>query len=68
MRVTKYELSLRAVGGQTMIDLRFYSPDLLRGYSVIESVSYRSGESLPGLRKHAKRLAAMNNATFVDRT
>lgn len=63
-QITKYELLIE----NGRICLRFHSPKVARGYSNVESHPYRTGDSLPSLRKVGAKHAAQFGVPFVDRT
>lgn len=52
----------------THLQLRVFAPQTLKGSTVIESVPYRDGRSLPKLRKHAAAYAKRFAIPFVDGT
>jgi len=52
----------------THIQLRVFAPETKSGSTVIESFPYRTGKSLPGLRKHAAKYAKRFSIPFVDET
>lgn len=52
----------------THLQLRVTAPETLRGSTVIESVPFKNGKSLPTLRKHAITYAKRFGIPFVDQT
>jgi hypothetical protein len=64
MKPTKIVLEKTA----THLQLRVFTPETARGSTVIESVPFRTGKSLPGLRKHGAEYAKRFAITFYDQT
>jgi len=52
----------------THIQLRVFAPETLKGSTVIESVPFKSGKSLPTFRKHGTAYAKRFSIPFVDQT
>lgn len=50
------------------IQLKLYGQNLLKGYTVVESVPYNTGKSLAGLRKSGEQKAKRFKVPFYDRT
>jgi hypothetical protein len=64
MTPTKYELLI----DRGRIVLRGYSPECERGYFDVESHPYKTGASLPSLRKQGAKRAKHFGVPFVDKT
>jgi hypothetical protein len=52
----------------THIQLRVFAPETKSGSTVIESVPFKSGKSLPTFRKHGAAYAKQFGIHFVDMT
>jgi hypothetical protein len=52
----------------THLQLKVLAADTQKGYSVIESVPFKNGDSLPTLRKHGASYAKRFSIPFVDAT
>lgn len=64
--MTPTHITLEVV--RNTIQLRVSATNTAKGYSVIESSPYKSGASLPKLRKHAVAYAKRFNIKFTDCT
>lgn len=53
---------------ETHLQLKVVAADTLKGYSVIESVPFKNGKSIPTLRKHGVIYAKRFNIPFMDET
>jgi hypothetical protein len=52
----------------THLQLRVLAPDTLKGSTVIESTPFKSGKSIPMLRKHGLAYAKRFAIPFCDQT
>lgn len=52
----------------THLQLRVFAPETQHGSTVIESTPFKSGKSLPKLRKYGASYAKRFNIEFVDQT
>lgn len=69
MKPTSYELLIQKNDqGLHNIQLRFYAAECVKGYCAIENHPYRTGKSLPSLRKQGIKMAAKFGVKFIDRT
>ena len=50
----------------THLQLKVTAPDTLKGYTVIESVPFKNGDSIPTLRKHGAAYAKRFNIPFAE--
>lgn len=60
----RYELLVE--GG--VIYLRRVDPNTLKGFTNVEAVPFRNGDSFPSLRASGAKLAKVNGVPFVDKT
>jgi hypothetical protein len=52
----------------THLQLKVSIPETLKGYTVIESVRFKNGNSIPTLRKHGASYAKRFSIPFIDQT
>jgi hypothetical protein len=52
----------------THIQLRVFAPETQKGSTVIESVPFKTGQSLPTLRRHGADYAKRFSIQFTDLT
>jgi hypothetical protein len=52
----------------THIQLRVFAPETQKGSTVIESTPFKTGKSLPSLRKHGATYAKRFAIPFIDQT
>ena len=52
----------------THIQLRVFAPETMRGSTVIESVPFLNGKSIPSFRKHGAEYAKRFGIPFIDQT
>jgi hypothetical protein len=65
-KMTPTKIILEAT--KTHVQLKVIAPDTLKGYSVIESVPFKTGKSLPTLRKQGAAYAKRFAIEFFDQT
>jgi hypothetical protein len=53
---------------KTHMQLRVFAPETQKGSTVIESVPFKTGKSIPALRKQGSAYAKRFNIPFIDQT
>ncbi|MBZ9600721.1 hypothetical protein [Phyllobacterium chamaecytisi] len=62
--LTPTKITLELLNGY--IQLRIDAPQTENGYTVMESVPFKTGDALPSMRKQASKYAKQFNIPFVD--
>ncbi len=64
MTPSKYVLKIR----EGFIELRVFGDGVPKTGSVIEGCVFRTGKSLPGIRRHGAKMAKRWKVPFIDET
>ena len=64
--MTPTKITLEQTNGR--LRLRVDAPQTAKGYTIIEDTPFKTGASLPMLRKHATQYAKRFAIPFIDKT
>ena len=62
--MTPMKVTLEIIRG--VIQLRVDAPETEHGYTVLESLKFRNGKSIPSLRRHGQQYAKRYGISFHD--